>query len=340
MSGEPGRVLATRGGETESVHLVHGVVVGRSPGEELRFGDPSLLAFWRSSFKPFQALPLVEDGVDRALGLGSRELALCASSHAGTPVHVRLAASILERAGLSEADLECGAHPPYDEEAARDVLRRGETYGPLHNNCSGKHAGMLSLAVHHGWETHGYIEYDHPVQVRIRSGSAPFLDVDPEALAWGRDGCGVPTAYLSLRQMARAYARLGRKAAEGDPAPAAIVGAMTAHPELVSGPGRSTTRLMEATGGRLLAKEGAEGVYCAAAPSEGWGLALKVADGAARVAAAAMVGMLGEAGLLARDELRRLEPFPDPPILNVAGVEVGRFLVELEGAHHAVTGGP
>ncbi|HKK08671.1 MAG TPA: asparaginase [Gemmatimonadota bacterium] len=335
-----GRVRLLRAGETESEHRVHAVIVGHEPGEEIQFGDPSRLAYWRSSFKPFQALPLVEDGVAEALGLESRELALCASSHAGRPEHVRLAASILERAGLSEADLECGTHPPYDDEAAREVLRSGESYGPLHNNCSGKHAGMLALAVHHGWATAGYIEPGHPVQARIRRALAPWLDVDPETLAWGRDGCGVPTAYLSLRQMARAYARLGRAAAEGSDAPVAIVGAMRTHPELVSGPGRPTTRVMRATGGRLLAKEGAEGVFCAASPSDGWGLALKVADGAARAAGPALVAALEAAGLLDAGELGALEPLRNPPLRNVSGVEVGRLLPELEPARQAVSGGP
>jgi len=340
VSGGAGRVRVLRAGETESEHRVHAVIVGHEPGEEIQFGDASRLSFWRSSFKPFQALPLVEDGVDEALELGPRELALCAASHAGTPEHVELAASILERAGLDASDLECGAHAPYDAGAARDVLRRGESYGPLHNNCSGKHAGMLALAVHHGWVTRGYIERGHPVQVRIRESLAPWLDVDPEGLAWGRDGCGVPTACLSLRQMARAYARLGRAAAAGEAAPAAIVGAMTAHPTLVSGPGRPTTRILEATGGRVLAKEGAEGVFCAAAPRDGWGVALKVVDGSDRAAPPALVAALEAADLLEPAELERLEELRSPRVRNVVGAEVGRLLAEMEPVRQAVAGGP
>lgn len=340
MSEAGGRVRVSRGDETESVHAVDAVVVGRSAGEEIRFGDPDRLSFWRSAFKPFQALPLVEDGVAAALGWGPRELALAAASHSGMPGHVELAAAMLASTGLSPRDLECGAHAPYDREAAEAVLREGGRYTALHNNCSGKHAGMLALAVHHRWPTAGYIEAGHPVQARIRRGLARWLDVDPESLEWARDGCGVPTAYLSLRQMARAYARLGRAAGAGEEAPHAIVGAMTTHPELVAGRGRSVTRVMHETGGRVLAKEGAEGVYCAAAPSEGWGLALKVADGATRAAGPALLGVLSSLGLLSASELERLAEVASPSLRNVAGIEVGLITAHMHGDVAPVAGGP
>jgi L-asparaginase II len=335
-----GVVRVSRGEETESVHRVDAVLVGRTQGEEVRFGDPDRLAFWRSAFKPFQALPLVEDGVAEALGWGPRELALAAASHAGRPEHVELAASMLASAGLSAGDLECGTHVPYDAEAAEAVLRAGRGYGPLHNNCSGKHAGMLALAVHHGWPTRGYIEADHPVQARIRRGLERWLDVEPASLAWARDGCGVPTACLTLRQMARAYARLAQAATEGGGAPRCIVDAMTAHPELVSGPGRPVARLMRETGGRLLAKEGAEGVFCAAGVAEGWGVALKVADGAGRAAPPALVAILEALELASPAELDRLRDVGRPPIRNVAGVEVGRITARMRPVLAPVAGGP
>ncbi len=340
MSEAGGRVRVSRGDETESIHRVDAVVVGRSPGEEVRFGDPDHLAFWRSAFKPFQALPLVEDGVAAVLGWGPRELALAAASHSGTPAHVQLAAAMLADAGLSPGDLECGAHPPYDRESAEAVLREGAGYTPLHNNCSGKHTGMLALAVHHGWPTAGYIEAGHPVQARIREGLDRWLDVDPDSLEWARDGCGVPTAYLSLRQMARAYARLGRAAEAGEEAPQAIVGAMRAHPDLVAGPGRSVTRIMQDTAGRLLAKEGAEGVFCVAAPAEGWGLALKVVDGATRAAGPALVEILSSLGLLSASELDRLVDVGCPSVRNVMGVEVGLITAHMHGTVAPVAGGP
>jgi L-asparaginase II len=296
----------------------------------------------------------VEDGVTEALPLEPAELALCCASHAGSPDHVGAVADVLERIGVDEGQLRCGPHPPLDREEARALARSGGEVRPIHNNCSGKHAGMLALAVHHGWPTEGYTEQDHPVQRRIRRALGQWLDVDPDGLAWGVDGCGVPTPYLSLRQMARAFARLGRAAADGgwpgagagtdaggddhDRAGAAgsrpaarVVAAMTGHPERVSGSGRPVTRIMEATGGRLLAKEGAEGVFCLAGPSEGWGLALKVSDGGRRATTPAALEILDELGFLGEGEAEALGDLRRPVIRNTRDVAVGEMVPHMEG---------
>ncbi len=325
MRGHPVRVRAIRGEETESVHRVHGVVVGLRDGEEVQFGDPGLLAYWRSSFKPFQALPLVEDGAAESSGYGPAELALACGSHRGTPSHVALAAAMLERLGLSEAALACGPHPPTDEESAAALRREGRAPGRLHNNCSGKHAGMLCVARHRGWRTEGYDAFDHPVQARIRQALRPWLDLDPATVRWAVDGCGVPTPYLSLRQMARAYARLARASAA---APRAVVGAMTSQPDLVSGVGGLATEVMRATGGRVLAKEGAEGVFCAAGVEAGWGCALKVADGGRRAVGPALVAMLAGLELLDAGAREALAGAARPPLLNTQGRTVGRLDAE------------
>ncbi len=332
----PGEVRVTRGGELESRHRVHAVLVGLEAGEEVRWGEPATLAHWRSSMKPFQALPVAEDGVLGALDLGPDALALCCASHAGTPRHVDGVRRILAAAGLREDRLACGAHRPFSDQAARAVLRSGASFTDLHNNCSGKHAGMLALARHRGWPTDGYFRPDHPVQRRIRDGLTGWLDVDPEGLAWGTDGCGVPTPRLSLRQMARAYVRLVR--ARGGAA--RVVDAMTGHPELVAGDGRTATRIMEATGGRLVAKDGAEGVLCVAGRDRGWGLALKVVDGARRAAAPAAIEALAAAGVLSRGEAGALSELRRPPVESTAGEEVGRIRARMEPGRAPVPGGP
>lgn len=333
-----GGVRVVRGEETESVHRVSGVVVGASDGEESGFGDPSRLAYWRSSMKPFQALPLVEDGAASAFDVTAPELALCCASHVGSPSHVEGIAKLMDRLDLAEDRLHCGPHPPFDEAAARAAIREEGGFRRIHNNCSGKHAGMMALARHHGWPVEGYAAPDHPVQARIRRSLARWLDVDPEGLAWASDGCGVPTPRLSLRQMARAFSRL-RRAVEAERAPAAVVGAMTAHPELVSGPGRPVTRLMEETGGRVIAKEGAEGVFCVAG-REGWGLALKVEDGARRAATPAVVQVLARLELITEEEAATLDDLRAPAIENTRGEPVGRILPEVEPRPLAVSGGP
>lgn len=337
LRGSQARVRVTRGPETESVHDVHGVVVGVGRWEEIQFGEPERLAYWRSSMKPFQALPLVEEGTLEAYGFGEPELALCCASHHGTPEHLARARAMLDRLGLAAEELTCGPHLPFDQNAARELLRSGGEPGRLHNNCSGKHAGMLALALHQGWETRGYAEFGHPVQRRIRRGLARWLDVDPEAVSWASDGCGVPTPFLSLRQMARAYARLGRAVSEAR-GPSAVVAAMTSWPNLVGGSEALSTRLMQATDGRLVAKEGAEGVFCVAAPGAGWGAAVKVADGTKRALAPALVGMLATAGLLEAGEEAALAELRHPPVTNWAGDEVGRLVAEVE-PHRATVAG-
>lgn len=318
-------VRVVRGTEAESFHLAHGVVVGLRDGEEIQFGRPGTLTFWRSAFKPFQVLPVVEDGVAAAFGFEAADLALCCASHRGTAAHLKRVAAMLERLGLGEDALECGAQPPLDEEAALALARTGRGPGPLHNNCSGKHIGMLALALHHGWPTQGYVGPDHPVQVRIRRMLASWVDIPPRTLSWAGDGCGVPTPYLSLRQMGRAYARFGRS---GEPEVAAVVAAMTGHPELVSGLGGLSTEIMRATEGRILAKGGAEGVFCATAPGEGWGCALKVVDGGQRAVGPALLEMLIAAEVLRASEAERLEALRLPPVSDARGQVVGRLMAQ------------
>ncbi len=317
-----------RGDEVESSHRVHGVVVGLQDGE-VRCGEPDLLAYWRSSAKPFQALPVVEEGAAERFDFDAGDLALCCASHAGSAAHVSRVRDLLERIGLSPSALACGAHRPYDEDAARALERAGEDFAPIHNNCSGKHAGMLALAVHAGDPVEGYLGYEHPVQARYRESLSRWLDVDPDRLGWATDGCGVPTPYLSLRQMARAYGRLVRAAGEGDDSASAVADAMTRHPELVAGEGRLTTRLLRAGEGEILAKEGAEGVLCLAGLERGWGMALKVLDGSKRAMGPAAAELLHRLELVSPAALERLDEERDRDVHNTRDDTVGRLRAEM-----------
>jgi len=321
----PIAVRLTRAGATESVHEVHAVITGH--GHEAVRGDPGLHAFWRSSMKPFQAIPFVRDGAYAALRLGPPELALACASHHGTPRHVEHVSRILAAAAVDESGLACGPHRPLDEEAARDLDRQGILPGRIHNNCSGKHSAMLAVAASRGWPLGGYHEIDHPLQAEVRATLEGWLDEDPEALEWGVDGCGVPTPRLSLASMAAAYARLG---SSRDPSVGAIVAAMTENPTLVSGPGALSAALMRATDGRLLVKEGAEGVLCLCEPGRAWGAAIKVRDGAFRAVGPAVIDLLGSAGLIGDDERRSLAAFARPAVPNTRGETVGELSVQAE----------
>jgi L-asparaginase II len=322
-----------RGNETESVHLVHGVIVGLEPGLEVRFGDPDLLSYWRSAMKPFQALPVVADGAAERFDLDPQDLALCCASHHGTIMHVERVMAMLARLGLDEEALACGPHPPFNEIAANQLFCEGVEPGRLHNNCSGKHTGMLAVALCRGWSLDGYDEPGHPVQVRIQEELRDWLDVDPVGLTWATDGCGVPTPLISLRDMALAYARLVRSERQDV---RSVVKAMTENPEYVSGPGALSTDVMKVTQGRILAKEGAEGVFCVAGCGQGWGAAVKVSDGNKRAVSPALVAMLGSVGLIDQAEAEQLAAHHHPALKNTQGRVVGRMVVEARSQRAAV----
>ena len=325
---EPIRVTVDRAGTRESSHLVYGIVhEAGSPGRRHAFGDPQLTAFWRSSMKPLQILPVVRDGVLGRLGLGAEALALACASHHGTARHLGVVQSVIDAAELTPEMFACGPHRPFDDGAARGMDRAGRLPGRIHNNCSGQHAALLALCVARGWPVAGYHEPEHPLQRAIRRELTAWLGEDCERLPWATDGCGLPTPALSLRVMARVFAEFG---ASSEAAVRSVVTAMTTHPTLVSGPTALSANLMQASSGRILAKEGAEGVFCLASADGGWGAAFKVMDGATRPLGPAVVHALATLSLLAPTETGRLESFAHPVVRNTCGNEVGVLSVEGE----------
>ncbi len=318
-------VEVVRNAVPESWHRVHVAVVDARGVLRASTGDPELCTFIRSSSKPLQALALVDDGAAERFGITSAELALCCGSHAGTARHVAAAESILAKAGCTPEALACGAHPPFDDHTRQELEEAGLAPGRLHNNCSGKHAGMLLLARAHGWETDGYQRVEHPVQGRMLGEVARWARVPQEAVGLGTDGCGVVTFALPLRHMALAYAGFAAAARAGEPGPSRIVEAMTAHPEMVAGEGRICTELTRVAGGRAFAKIGAEGVYCVGVPGAELGIALKVEDGAQRAAGPAIVAVLRELDLISEDDLGRLHTFVFPEVVNTRGETVGQL---------------
>ena len=310
---EPLLVTLTRGGIPESVHRVHVAVTDVDGTLLASAGDPERVAFMRSSAKPIQALPLVESGAADAFGLEDRHLAIACASHMGMEVHTQAAGDLLRRAGLGPERLRCGPHAPENREAADALARAGRVPERLHNNCSGKHAGMLATCVHMGWDLDTYLDPEHPLQKRIREG---LIDLSGSAPILGTDGCGVPTFALPLRGMAQAFARLasGRGARLG--------AAMSAHPELVSGPGHLNTDLLAACGLGVMTKGGAEGVWCYGAGSVG--VALKVEDGASRPLGPALMAVLDLLRLPGGGD-HRLHRHRQPVVRNTLDQTVGQY---------------
>jgi L-asparaginase II len=318
-----------RGPMVESRHALSVAVVDGSGDLLASAGHISESVFARSAVKPLQALPLVEEDVLAGFGLGEPALALACASHSGEPRHVEIARAMLQAIGLDESALACGPQWPFHEASTRALRDSGHEPGRIHNNCSGKHAGMLALAVANGWATNGYHEISHPVQQRMLGEMARWAGTPVKEIAVAVDGCGVATFALPLARLGGAFARLATAARSGDRGPARVLDAMARHPELVAGTGRLCTQLMQATGGRIIAKVGAEGVYCAAVMDEGVGVALKVKDGAKRAAEPALLEVLRVLGLLSSSESKELERYARPIVRNTRGEAVGELVARL-----------
>ncbi len=340
------QVELRRGAVVESRHRVNVAVVDSEGALVARAGDPELVTFWRSAAKPFQALPLVEDGAADRFKLTPEDLALICASHSSEPGQVARARELLQKIGCAERDLLCGPHRPLSEAVAKDYETRGVRLTAIYSNCSGKHAGMLALARHHGWPTEFYARLEHPVQQRCLVEVSRWTDVAVERIGVAVDGCGVACFAIPLRSMALAYARLaiadlGLRIAElqGKVAPAhdarpdnpqsaihnpqsRVLEAMLRHPELVAGEGRPCTDMMRAHPGRVVTKVGAEGVYSALLVRERLGVALKVEDGHSVAAALAMAAVLGELGLRPQPE-----SLVAKPTTNSRGETVGEMRV-------------
>lgn len=308
----PVLVEVTRGPRVESVHRGAAAVLDADGRVVFAVGEIDAAIFPRSAVKALQALPLIESGAADRLGLTDAEIALACASHSGEAVHVATARAMLAKAGRDETCLECGAHWPYDADAARALAVAGEQPGPLHNNCSGKHAGFICLACANGDDPAGYVRPEHPTMRRVTASLAAMTDTPLGTANRGTDGCSIPTYAIPLRALARAFARFGT----ADGAAARIRAAVAAHPFMVGGTGRFDTVLMTALGARVFSKGGAEGVHCAALPAPGLGIAVKCDDGAGRAAdliCATLIARCLGAGVpdaLLRPELRNWNGVP------------------------------
>ena len=298
------------------------------------WGNVEALVYPRSSIKLLQALPLVESGAADHYKLDASELALACSSHGAEPRHTETVERWLERIELDVEALECGPHAPNHQPTAESMLMRHLAYGRVHNNCSGKHTGMLTTCRYLGEPTQGYIEREHPAQQRWFDALGQMADIDMRRLPWSYDGCGIPVIAMPLNHIATAFARI----AAPDDLPATrcsaierLAGAIAADPFMVAGSDRLCTRVIQQSGRRTLVKTGADGVYTAALQEKGLGVALKMDDGNGEAAQVAILSILRQLDGLHIDELARLEDRCHPAIVNTRGVTTGhRQAVELQ----------
>lgn len=329
----------TRGALCESIHYGCIAVVDSHGRTLASHGDPNIISFLRSSAKPFQALPLIEQGRHEHWGLSKKEIAITCASHIGTDDHAQTIASIQGKIGITHENLLCGIHPLIDRETKESMRQRGEEPTQNRHNCSGKHTGMLALARHLNLPIDDYVNPEHAIQTEILQSFSDICDVNLDKIVMGTDGCSAPNFAIPLRKAALGFARLC------DPTPhfsesratacQIITDAMLAHPDMVSGNGRFDTCIMEIAEGKIISKGGAEGYQClgimpgALGPnSSGVGIAIKISDGdlKSRVRPAVSLEILRQLGVLTQAQLDLLAEFgPRSIIKNWRELTVGEM---------------
>jgi L-asparaginase II len=327
--GGPIEIDVWRGNLIESRHRVHGAVVDAHGGVVHAWGDYNAPIYGRSAIKPLLALLLVESGAADRFNLTEREIALACASHNGEPGHVDAVRAWLGNIGLTVDDLECGVQMPGLEAVQREMYGNGQPATRAHNNCSGKHSGFLSAALHLGFPTKGYIQYEHPVQQRLLGILEQMSGTELGDVPRGVDGCGIPTIAFPIANHAFAMAQLADPHHLPDTRAAAahrILHAMAAEPWYVAGTGRFCTKVMEVTREKAGIKTGAEGVYMGAFPELGLGVCLKTADGASRAGEVAMGAVMRLLGVIDEADAAKLHATLEPQIKNWAGTITGRIV--------------
>jgi L-asparaginase II len=322
-------VETTRGGTTECVHFGSIAVVDPAGTLLASAGDPDSLNFTRSTLKPLQALPFIEDGGLAHFGFTSHELALMCASHSGEAIHVSTVQRMLGRIGLDDRALQCGCHTPAYFAATETAPPPGAIWSSVFHNCSGKHTGFLAYCRMHELPIDHYLDSGHPLQQRIRTTVARFANGDEITL--GIDGCTAPNFAMPLKRLAQSYARI---ATDDSQEMRALFFAMTQHPDLVSGARRADLAVMQSGAGDWVSKAGADGVHAIGVRSRRLGIAVRVADGNVRALHAAIVEVLQQLGLLDDPSGTPLAAYDCPPIRNYRGIETGAVVPVLELRRH------
>jgi len=319
-------VVVKRGNIIESIHLGHVVAIDSSNKTVATFGNPGFHTYVRSAIKPLQAIAVLESGAADRYSLNEQELVAICSSHNGEEMHSSLVRSILAKLGISEDYLRCGSHAPLHKGTLEEMSSRGEIPSTLHNNCSGKHAGMIASAMVLGVPLDTYLDPNHPVQLLILSIISDLCGTPIDKIDIGIDGCGAPVFGMPLHRLALGFVRLVTGA--GVPEPRReycmkLVKAIASYPYILAGTDRFDSLLMEVTDGRLTVKSGAEGIVAIGDNVRGLGIVVRVEDGSERALFPAAVEALMQIGLINKKQRDALDHFHHPIIRNWAGTTVG-----------------
>ncbi|MAS37865.1 MAG: asparaginase [Anaerolineaceae bacterium] len=318
-------VHITRGDQVDCIHRGRVAVVDVSGDLVFSGGDADAVIYLRSCAKPFQAVAVIRSGAAEKYGFTPEELAVMAGSHNGTVEQTRIVQGILDKIDAASTDLQCGPGAPLSRSAYEQLLQGGHKPSTLEHNCSGKHSGMLAACRAQGWDIATYLQPEHPVQQMILSVVAEYAGLDASAIVLAPDGCGVPTFGLPLKNIALLFANLGAATHDAASDLGVIARAMQQNPLLFSGDKRVDASLVQATNGRLVAKDGAEGLLGVGVPDHGVGIALKVSDGNQRAHIPAVSALMRQLGYLSADEAAALESLIPSTVLNNHGVHAGEM---------------
>ncbi len=330
--------VSYRGGRIEGIH--HGSIAVTDPAGRLLYGvnDPLHRTYLRSSIKMIQAIPVIRSGAADRFGFTDKEIAVCGASHDGAGYHVETVTGMLAKMGLEENALRCGAHPPHDQAELKRLHRSDGEPSPLHNNCSGKHTGMLAACLAKGWPIENYLALDHPLQQWILDLIAEHTGIPRDDIGTAVDGCSLPTFYVPLMAAGTALARFTDNASKGDEASSRIMKAIAAHPEMINAVGGFDTELVRAMGGKGIAKQGAMAIFVVGAVTEEHGpigIACKLDEGDMKPMPAVIMRALEGIGVLSEGESGKLEEFRTIRLRNWNRIDVGELRAEFDIREHS-----
>ncbi|MGI6084728.1 MAG: asparaginase [Acetivibrionales bacterium] len=322
----PQLAVRTRSGRIESMHDGYICVVDANNNIVYSIGNPDAGIFLRSSGKPIYAVAYAKSGLLDKYNITLKEFAIMCSSHEGQAYHRRIILSILKKAGLSDKDLDCGHKYPENQKVHDALVMLGKRPTPIFSNCSGKHAGILALCRFYNYPTKDYTNPDHPVNRLIKKTMAELLGCDESAIITGKDGCTLPSYFLTMQQTAWLYARIARGCEGNDKYRdcfGLIQSAMIKYPRVIRGSGTFCTDLIKHSEGRAIGKIGAEGIYCISIPEKQLGVCIKMSDGHPWSSFPVAVRVLEELGILDALAVKKLEKWALPPIKDDKGNIVG-----------------
>jgi L-asparaginase II len=326
-----------RGNLVENIYRGDIAIVNTRGKITFSAGDSEKITYWRSAAKPIQVMPVILSGAADKYKLTDKEIAIMSASHNGEEKHIKLVYKILDKIGLDEKALLCGIHMPFHKPTAKYLHENKIKISPVYNPCSGKHVAQLTLCQYYGWRIDDYYRLEHPVQQMIIDVIAAITEYPKEKIYLGIDGCGVPVFGLPVKNMSFAYTRIVNSEllpSEYQQAAKRIVTSMIKYPDIVGGTDRFDTDLIRISEGNLLAKSGADGVFCIGVRNnnnnKGIGITIKMESGNMIFLPMVVIQVLSQLKILSKEKLNQLEKYCPLWVKNYRNEKVGSFISDFK----------